>query len=565
MKKSILFLCTAAALACGLSSCQKDQQQPGTLSATMEDLMDKESKVVYDGSAFAWQEGDPIAVSRYTSANTRKGTYTASLTTSPNKATFTYSSESNSYDVTNDETYQGNYYAIYPHDVIFNRFDYASNGSFTGARPSLPATYRTDSDGHLLGNPMFATSSTKRLTFKHICGLLRLQLQKENVSISSIKVSSASQALSGDFTVTLSGDVPSLQATGDVTDARKSVLLNLGSPTDLTTQKTFFIPLPAGDYTDLTIELTQPSGAKCEKTQQTGTFHIERSMYSTISLGENDLSFSDVLEGAIGGEFSISATKKVRFSQGNLQYQASDGAGNSTWRFAVNQYDVCADAANLAPSSTSTDWIDLFGWGTSGYSGAMPYNYLSAETYGPNSNIINPPYSNYDWGVYNDISNGGAAGQWRTLKANEWLYIYNSRTNAANLKAMAIVNGQKGLILLPDGWSTTGQPTYRGTSSNWTTNVNNYTIAQWKALEDQGAVFLPQNGYRTTNGTSTSMSGRATNKEVGQYWSTNKGSGTGPSATAYVFQFSGNCTTENISTKMFKYQGRFVRLVHDMN
>ena len=558
MKKSILFLCTAAALACGLSSCQKDQQQPGTLSATMEDLMDKESKVVYDGSAFAWQEGDPIAVSRYTSANTRKGTYTASLTTSPNKATFTYSSESNSYDVTNDETYQGNYYAIYPHDVIYNRFDYASNGSFTQARPKLPATYRTDSDGHLLGNPMFATSSTKRLTFKHICGLLRLQLQKENVSISSIKVSSASQALSGDFTVTLSGDVPSLQATGDVTDASKSVLLNLGSPTDLTTQKTFFIPLPAGDYTDLTIELTQPSGAKCEKTQQTGTFHIERSMYSTISLGENDLSFSDVLQGAIGGEFSISATKKVRFSQGNLQYKAG------TWRFAEHQYDVCTDAANLAPSSTSTDWIDLFGWGTSGYNGAMPYNYLQGITYGPNDNITSGDNSNYDWGVYNDISNGGAAGQWRTLKANEWKYIYHDRTNAANLMAMAIVNGRKGLILLPDGWSPTGQPTYRGTSSNWTTNVNTYTIAQWKALEDQGAVFLPQNGYRTvTSGTSgvTSMSGQTTN-EVGQYWSTTKGNS---ATTAYVFQFSGDCATAHTSTKMYKYQGRFVRLVHVMN
>lgn len=557
MKKSILFLCTAAALTCGLSSCQKDNLQPGTLSATMEDLMDKESKVVYDGSAFAWQEGDPIAVSRYTSANTRKGKYTASLTTSPNKATFTYSSESSSYDVTNDETYQGNYYAIYPHDVIYNRFDYANNGSFTQARPILPATYRTDSDGHLLGNPMFATSSTKRLTFKHICGLLRLQLQKENVSISSIKVSSASQALSGDFTVTLSGDVPSLQATGEVTDARKSVMLTLSSPTDITTQQTFFIPLPAGDYTDLTIELTQPSGAKCEKTQQTGTFHIERSMYSTISLGENDLSFSDVLQGAKGGKFTINRTgTQVRFSQGNLQYQASSG----TWRFAEYQYDVCTDAANLAPSSTSTDWIDLFGWGTSGYNDAFPYNYSTNDTYGPNAHITSGDNSNYDWGVYNDISNGGgAAGQWRTLRSNEWLYIYSSRTNAANLKAMAIVNGQKGLILLPDSWPTTGAPTYRGTSSNWTTNVNNYTIAQWEALENQGAVFLPQNGYRTTTSGVTSMSGQTTN-EVGQYWSTTNGN----ASTAYVFQFSGNCATTHTSTNMYKYQGRFVRLVHVM-
>ena len=34
-------------------------------------------------------------------------------------------------------------------------------------------------------------------------------------------------------------------------------------------------------------------------------------------------------------EFSVSATKKVYFSQGNLQYQAS----TKTWWFAERQYD----------------------------------------------------------------------------------------------------------------------------------------------------------------------------------------------------------------------------------
>ncbi len=44
-------------------------------------------------------------------------------------------------------------------------------------------------------------------------------------------------------------------------------------------------------------------------------------------------------KGKLPGAFSVSATKQVWFSQGNLQYQADNGDGGSTWRFAIKQYD----------------------------------------------------------------------------------------------------------------------------------------------------------------------------------------------------------------------------------
>ena len=40
-------------------------------------------------------------------------------------------------------------------------------------------------------------------------------------------------------------------------------------------------------------------------------------------------------DGVLNGIFSVSATKKVRFTRGNLQYQAS----TNLWRFAEHQYD----------------------------------------------------------------------------------------------------------------------------------------------------------------------------------------------------------------------------------
>ena len=73
--------------------------------------------------------------------------------------------------------------------------------------------------------------------------------------------------------------------------------------------------------------------------------------------------------GSINGLFSVSATQQVYFSKGNLQYRAS----TNTWRFAEHQYDCCG-SNNQSVSSTYSGWIDLFGWGTSGYNhGAVCY------------------------------------------------------------------------------------------------------------------------------------------------------------------------------------------------
>ena len=81
-------------------------------------------------------------------------------------------------------------------------------------------------------------------------------------------------------------------------------------------------------------------------------------------------------DGVIKAAFSVSDSKQVYFSKGNLQYQAS----TDTWRFANEQYErQCALNENI--SSTYTGWIDLFGYGTSGWnSGAIAYQPYSVST-----------------------------------------------------------------------------------------------------------------------------------------------------------------------------------------
>ena len=213
--------------------------------------------------------------------------------------------------------------------------------------------------------------------------------------------------------------------------------------------------------------------------------------------------------GILNGTFSVSSTKQVYFSQGNLQYQASTGI----WRFAANQYDIIGnDNANI--SSSYAGWIDLFGWGT----GSNPVLTSTDDNY----------YSTFtDWGA-NAISNGGnKANLWRTLTKDEWVYLFYTRANAATLFGLGSVNGVNGTIVLPDNWvlpagvsftaSTTQgladtQGVYYYNSQGDNFSHNTYTMEQWSVLESDGAIFLPSAGARW--GTEVVNVG-----EISIYWS----------------------------------------------
>ena len=64
------------------------------------------------------------------------------------------------------------------------------------------------------------------------------------------------------------------------------------------------------------------------------------------------------------GSFSVSATQKVTFSRGNLQYQASTG----TWRFAVKQWqDMELNGAVFLPAAGDRFDNRMFSVGTDGH------------------------------------------------------------------------------------------------------------------------------------------------------------------------------------------------------
>lgn len=286
------------------------------------------------------------------------------------------------------------------------------------------------------------------------------------------------------------------------------------------------------------------------------------------------------VEGALSGLFTVSANRQVYFSKGNLQYTtdgthavADGGTRQGTWRFAENQWDtIGAENRNISP--TYNGWIDLFGWGTSGYhnpddqynTNYNPYDTSSAIVntsynnygYGPSTNMadinLTGTSANYDWGTYNAISNGGnQPGMWRTLTQTEWDTLFNHRKTSSGIRyALGTVNGVPGLIIVPDNWKASTYALKSTNNPNTSMNANVINASQWTALEKAGCAFLPAAG----------CSGRLSVRQVGvvgYYWSASGRGGIG------IYAYGMSFAEFNFSLKW--QEGRFgrlsVRLVRD--
>lgn len=278
--------------------------------------------------------------------------------------------------------------------------------------------------------------------------------------------------------------------------------------------------------------------------------------------------------GASYALFSVAADRKVHFSKGNLQFTttgshavATGGTEVGTWRFAEHQYDCIGDD-NANISSTYTGWIDLFGWGTSGWnSGARAYQPWStsanATDYQPgNSEYTNltGSYANADWGVYNAISNGGNyPGMWRTLTEGEWQYLLFHRNDQISLYngyplsfRKAVVNNVNGLVIFPDGYQhPEGVTPICDPNTYGSYHAFVLTLGEWELMENLGCIFLPAAEFRAGTEVIHYME-----EPEGRYWSSTHIS---EGYVRYLYHYDGSMGVCN-EVRCF---GLSVRLVRD--
>lgn len=258
--------------------------------------------------------------------------------------------------------------------------------------------------------------------------------------------------------------------------------------------------------------------------------------------------------GELPGVFSVSSTKQVWFSQGNLQAvcTSADNGGSTqeswTWSFATNQYDYVGNAAannaiNGNGSVSSAGTVDLFGWST------------AATYYG--IHICNENASEYsgdfvDWGNL-AISNGGntANSGWRTLTRDEWAYLFANHTYG-----YATVAGVKGIIIVPDGYAGSAINSNHDDDTNPFAR-NTIDADTWTSTyAPAGVVFLPAAGFR--------LSWIGQQQENAYYWSSTPVDGTNKYATLVGKPSNDAIITYSAGGNWPANDGFSVRLVKDV-
>ena len=363
-------------------------------------------------------------------------------------------------------------------------------------------TYRVSNGHQAIDLPMAAyTTSGTRLLFKHLTAAVVVEVKNDfgiDIQVDSIVVSSDSYQLSGSRAITLTESLAvSACTTSTAADRRVAVRFNGGTTLTVASGQTRQVQVPV-----------LPVGAGNKFTVTVATHNVgDAAMQYTFSRtqttgGALPRAYVGYAPAKFGGVFSVAADKQVRFSPGNLQYYCS--SSSPQWRFAQHQYDTANFQAE-AYAVNSGQWIDLFSFANSGYNGRTPYQ-ISATA--PSDSAISK--TSFDWGWHNAIANGGnVTGRWRTLTAAEWSYLISDRSGCVGL---ALVNGIKGMIIIPDNWVQPADVStfVSGSANGFSTNKYS-TVAKWAKMEVAGAVFLPVNGYR--DGTSPREGGK-----TGNYW-----------------------------------------------
>lgn len=226
--------------------------------------------------------------------------------------------------------------------------------------------------------------------------------------------------------------------------------------------------------------------------------------------------------GALEGEFSVSASKKVYFSRGNLYW---DG---DSFEFETNQYD--------SQSSWTPSHVSHFFWSKEA---AVAYAESYEDSEAAESDVFftnsteDTPKADF---VVNDV-----AGQFRTLSADEWDYLFKQRANASKLykQFVNICGIEKCVVFAPDNWDTNVFPIQAS-----------YSEAAWAFAESKGLICIPSTGYYSSRIYSF---GNSCN-----YWSSS------PQSSKRAFNVAVNETEVSPKKDNPRLFGHSVRLVTDV-
>lgn len=582
MKKIIFYI---AALSLIAAACNKAELNPveggeettpaenmiiETVSATTE--MSTKATIANTGGAFAWTAGEHIAV-HVSNGTTHKYVLTSDTGGSGASA----AAGTASFTIAYDEGYARDAFAVYPRTIVSrDAANYGQSGATLDV--TLPSSYTlAQVSGETTPCPMIATNApSSGWTFHQLCGLLRLTVNGIPPSTSYLTIDFNDKKVQGDFSIedpVIPGT--STIATSATTDPDDIITITDLGITGWTDGLVLNIPLPTGNYTDVSVTAYNSSDVAIHHVTNDFSYLAKRATGRKVTAS---LPF-----------ISVSADKKVIFAPGNLQYLGSAG-GTGTWRFAEHQYDFMGDGPSSGTSYQGNVAIsgftkynasadkdvarDLFGWGTSGFENKYPYM-TSTNTGSYYSGSLTD--TDYDWGVYHSasgtssekITNGGDYS-WRLFTSDEWCYVVNRERRVytredymetKKLFAAATVVGVKGIIIFPDNWDGSLCKTIKYQNESGVNYDGVICDAEkWAQFEKVGCVFLPAAHVRS----GTSFLSTLLNE--GNYWaSTVQPVLSGTEYRGGTLQFTNTgAVILTKSNNQVRYFGQSVRLIRDV-
>ena len=367
--------------------------------------------------------------------------------------------------------------------------------------------------------PFTGAGTTYSTTLKNKCALVRFDLQNQ-----------------GDYEVTLS-NVPTLAT------------VNFANPTP----ENAIVATEGQDYDDITLYGEEGNTAirwailLPGTNLSTGHGDLDTTTYTgnvnLAALGTNDyinggISINNTLpvpdppaaayavktSGGTLTTFSVSANKQVYFSRGNLKASFSTNSYADGWSFHNTQFDeidgpLAVNGLGQTQSyhqysntnsnnpvnenglifSSGKSSGDRFTWGYFDNIKLTTSEYLNV-----NENLTKTAAVAKDWGcVFTESSPEG--GNWRTLSADEWIYLFNGPSNVRGdkrfLRVFLRYYGEEaayfGVFVFPDHYSgsdLSGSYTFNSVTGN--PAIIEYSNADVQKMLDAGAVFLPCVGYR---------------------------------------------------------------------
>jgi hypothetical protein len=360
--------------------------------------------------------------------------------------------------------------------------------------------------------PFTGAGTTYSTTLRNQCALVRFDLENQ-----------------GDYEVTLSG-VPT-QATVDFEN--NAITPNTNTTDDITlygeegnTMYRWAILLP-GTNLSPTVHTDLTWNGEGELPVMGNNTYINSGLSINNTLPLPDPPAAEYAVKTSDGtltQFSVSANKKVYFSRGNLVASFSTYSFADGWSFHDTQFDEmdgpyavnglgqiqsyhqqsntnCNNPVNengLIFSSGKSSG-DRFTWGYFDKIKLTTSEYLNV-----NENLTKTAAVAKDWGiVFTESSPEG--GNWRTLSADEWIYLFNGPSNVRGDKRFLRVylryyGGDPayfGVFVFPDHYSgsdLSGSYSFNSVTGN--PAVIDYSNADVQKMLDAGAVFLPCVGYR---------------------------------------------------------------------